>query len=116
MYQGFLFFYVLEIFPGYPTPKLICHQNMFIEIPSHQDAVELKIPKPKTDVNWIRDITVIPSWAKSEKLSLYEGILNITFTAKHPISKLKVSCSTTITTLGNVKSFSNTFTLNLFVN
>ena len=82
---------------------------MFIEIPSHQDAVELKTPKPKTDVNWIRDITVTPSWAKSEKLSLHEGILNITFTAKHPISKLKVSCSTTITTLGTLLTHSLSF-------
>lgn len=73
---------------------------MVLEIPPDNVAVTFRTPKPKTDVNWEKNIEVFPSWAKAENVTLKTGLYNLTFTAKHPISKLTISCSTVITVLG----------------
>lgn len=84
----------------YPTPKLICPPNMLTELPPFSDAVNIKIQRPKTDLNIKRDVTVKPSWVKGERITLKAGTLNVTYTARHPISKLTTSCTTTIYVVG----------------
>lgn len=86
----------------YPTPKLICPATVIAELPPFSDVAEVKIPRPKTDLNMKRDVTIKPSWikARKERVALEKGELNVTFTAKHPISKLSASCSTTIYVVG----------------
>ncbi|XP_070501322.1 uncharacterized protein [Chironomus tepperi] len=80
----------------YPTPKLICPSNQIVELPPHSDKVEVKLQKPKTDVNFKRDVTIKPLWIKNvDKIVLGLGELNITYTARHPITKLTVACTTT---------------------
>lgn len=89
--------------PEYPTPKLICPPNTVVELPEFSDEVEVKIPRPKTDLNIRRDVTVKPTWIKGERIVLRMGELNITFTAKHPISKQTSSCTTTFYVVGGFK-------------
>jgi hypothetical protein len=86
----------------YPTPRLICPPNQLLELPENGKKVHVKLQRPKTDVNFKRDITVKPSWIKSEKISLGIGVQNITYTAKHPISKLTVACTTSIFVVGKL--------------
>jgi hypothetical protein len=100
----------------YPTPRLICPPNQLLELPESGNKVQVKLQKPKTDVNFKRDITIKPSWIKSEKIALDVGVQNITFTAKHPISKLTVSCTTSIFVVGEFRIFTtrgNTFADNI---
>lgn len=86
----------------YPTPKLICPATVIAELPPFSNVAEVKIPRPKTDLNMKRDVTIKPSWikARKERVALEKGELNVTFTAKHPISKLSASCSTAIYVVG----------------
>lgn len=55
---------------------------------------------PKSDVNWERDITVTPTWAKNELLDLGVGTQRIIYHAKHPVSKLTKNCSILLNILG----------------
>ena len=89
----------------YPTPKLICPSNQIAELPPQSDKVEVKLLKPKTDVNFKRDVTIKPLWIKNvEKAVLGLGVLNITYTARHPITKLTVACTTTLFVVGKLYS------------
>lgn len=103
----------------YPTPKLICQPNILAELPPFSDAVEIKIQIPKTDLNIKRDVAVKPSWVKSGRIMLKAGALNVTYTARHPISKLTTSCTTTIYVVGAFANdevkMNNYFQFNLFL-
>lgn len=89
----------------YPTPKLICQSNQIVELPPHSDKVEVKLQKPKSDVNFKRDVTIKPLWIKNvDKIVLGLGVLNITYIAKHPITKLTVACTTTLFVVGKLYS------------
>lgn len=55
---------------------------------------------PKSDVNWERDISVTPSWAKNELLDLGVGTQRIVYHATHPVSKLTKNCSILLNILG----------------
>lgn len=75
---------------------------MILELPPGKSSVTIKNPRPKTDVNWNRDVMVTPLWAKADNLTLEIGIFNLTYTAKHPLSKVTISCSTVLTVLGKL--------------
>ncbi|XP_063698079.1 uncharacterized protein LOC134829016 [Culicoides brevitarsis] len=76
----------------YPKPKLICPKNMMLETPPNDTRVVMPLPKPTTDVSWDTDITISPNYVKDLNLVLSTGIENITYTATHPLSRLRVSC------------------------
>ena len=78
----------------------MCPQNTIVELPPYSNEVEVRIQRPRTDLNIKRDVTVKPSWIKSEKIILKRGEFNVTYTAKHPISKLTASCTTTFYVVG----------------
>lgn len=40
-----------------------------------------------------------PSWIQNNRILMKAGTLNVTFTAKHPISKLISSCTTEISVI-----------------
>lgn len=89
-----------RVLSEYPTPKLICAPSVIVEIPPFSSTAEVKIQRPKTDLSLRRDVTIKPTWIKGERVVLRTGTLNVTFTAKHPISKLTTSCTTTIYVVG----------------
>lgn len=79
-------------------PKLMCPNNIYAELPPFENTVKINIPQPRTDVNLDRDVTYDPHWLKNSHI--FEiGKLNVTVTAKNPISRLKTSCSYTINVL-----------------
>jgi len=84
----------------YPTPKLICPLNTIVELPPFSDEVEVKLQRPKTDLNIKRDVSIRPSWIRGERVFLKRGNFNVTYTARHPISKITSSCTTTIYVIG----------------
>jgi hypothetical protein len=90
---------------GYPTPRLVCPKDVRLEVPPYETTVSYHIPRPKTDVDFARDVAVEPLWAKEGELKLKPGSRNITFTAKHPLSKLTISCAFQINVLGEWLSF-----------
>ncbi|KAL9701971.1 hypothetical protein quinque_005412 [Culex quinquefasciatus] len=78
----------------YPQPKLSCPSSVNVELhPNDTDHTTVKLRRPKTDVSWERDIVVEPYWAKKDVLQLPLGSINISYTAKHPVSKLTSSCT-----------------------
>ncbi|XP_062552404.1 uncharacterized protein LOC134217619 [Armigeres subalbatus] len=78
----------------YPQPKLTCPTSVNVELhPNETDHTTVKLRRPKTDVSWERDIVVEPYWAKKDVLQLPLGSVNISYTAKHPVSKLTSSCT-----------------------
>jgi hypothetical protein len=83
-------------------PKLICPMNQIVELAENSDKVQVKLQKPKTDVNFKRDVVIKPLWIKNEKIMLGLGAFNITYTARHPISRLTVSCTTTVFVVGKI--------------
>lgn len=68
-------------------------------IPNKSFAV-INVLKPKTDVNWDRDVMTNPVWVKNGAYELGVGVLHINYTATHPISHISVSCDFTVTVLG----------------
>lgn len=71
-----------------------------VELPASRDQVEVKVHRPKTDLNFKRDIRVHPSWIRRDEIVLGLGELNITYLAQHPISELSTSCTTRIFVIG----------------
>lgn len=57
-------------------PKLICPQNQMVELPASRDQVEVKVHRPKTDLNFKRDIRVHPSWIRRDEIVLGLGKLS----------------------------------------
>lgn len=85
---------------GYPKPKLICPSDIVLEPSPNQTMAKFKIPQPETDVNYERDVSVNPEWFRNSEVALEVGVRNVTYTARHPVSKLSVSCSFKVTVLG----------------
>jgi hypothetical protein len=93
----------MKISAEYPTPKLLCPPNSIAELPPYSEEVEVKVPRPKTDLNIKRDVTMKPLWIRNDRVVLKRGELNVTYTARHPISKLTTSCTTTIYVVGEYR-------------
>lgn len=91
---------ILWIFSEYPAPVLICPPDVIVETPPNESTVKLLMAIPKSDVNWERDISVTPSWAKNELLDLGVGTQRIVYHATHPASKLTTNCSILLNILG----------------
>lgn len=67
----------------------------------------MRVQRPKTDLNIKRDVTIKPLWIRGDRVVVKRGELNVTYTARHPISKLTASCTTTIYVVGELAAPSN---------
>lgn len=95
---------------GYPQPKLSCPSSVNVELhPNDTDHTMVKLRRPKTDVSWERDIVVEPYWAKKDVIQLPLGSINISYTAKHPVSKLTSSCTFDVHVIGEWTAISSRF-------
>ncbi|XP_059609249.1 sushi, von Willebrand factor type A, EGF and pentraxin domain-containing protein 1 [Phlebotomus argentipes] len=81
----------------YPTPHLTCPPDIRLEIPPGEDSVTVEV-SPRTDSAIVESL---PSWvlAQSGQLHLQPGDLNVTYIARHPISRISVSCAFSIIVL-----------------
>lgn len=103
LYVSTLFYVLVDyIYIGYPTPRLTCPPDAIYETLPGRNTATVTFSKPKTDVNWERDVAVDPMWARSGEVELTVGIHTLSFTAQHPLSKLSVSCSFSIAILGTI--------------
>lgn len=73
---------------------------MLVETAPNESTVKLLLAKPKSDVNWERDIAMFPAWAKNLNLDLGVGTQTVLVRATHPRSKLVSKCNFTVTILG----------------
>lgn len=80
----------------------MCPPNVVVELPLFSEEVEVRLQRPKTDLNFKRDVTVKPQWIRGDRVVLKRGELNVTYTARHPISKLTASCTTAIYVVGEL--------------
>uniref|UniRef100_A0A182J2V4 Sushi domain-containing protein n=1 Tax=Anopheles atroparvus TaxID=41427 RepID=A0A182J2V4_ANOAO len=84
----------------YPQPKLSCPTSVNVEL--HQNETEsttVRMRRPETDVSWERDVQAEPSWVKKDSFPLPLGSLNVTLSARHPVSKLHTDCTFLINVL-----------------
>ncbi|XP_061501161.1 uncharacterized protein LOC1276382 isoform X2 [Anopheles gambiae] len=84
----------------YPQPKLICPSSVNVELhPNETETTTVRLRRPETDVSWERDVQVEPDWVKKDSFSLALGSLNVSYTARHPVSKLHTECNFLINVL-----------------
>uniref|UniRef100_A0A1B0D5U1 HYR domain-containing protein n=2 Tax=Phlebotomus papatasi TaxID=29031 RepID=A0A1B0D5U1_PHLPP len=81
----------------FPTPHLTCPPDIRVEVSPGEDAATVQVT-PKTDSSTLESV---PSWVLSQggKLRLQVGAINITYIARHPISRVSVSCTFSVTVL-----------------
>uniref|UniRef100_A0A182MC95 HYR domain-containing protein n=1 Tax=Anopheles culicifacies TaxID=139723 RepID=A0A182MC95_9DIPT len=84
----------------YPQPKLLCPTSVNVELhPNETETTTVRLRRPETDVSWERDVQVEPFWVKKDSFSLPLGSLNVSYSAKHPVSKLHTECNFLINVL-----------------
>uniref|UniRef100_A0A4Y0BIY2 Uncharacterized protein n=1 Tax=Anopheles funestus TaxID=62324 RepID=A0A4Y0BIY2_ANOFN len=78
----------------YPQPKLLCPTSVNVELhPNETETTTVRLRRPETDVSWERDVQVEPYWVKKDSFTLPLGSLNVSYTARHPVSKLHTECN-----------------------
>lgn len=51
------------------------------------------MPRPKTDIDFEKNVISSPIWIKDKEHYLEEGITNATIIAYHPVSHISVKCT-----------------------
>ena len=82
-------------------PFIYCPPDVVKDLPNispnvSASTVFLRIPQPKTNVNWYDYVKSYPKWAKNLEAELGLGKTLVTFTATSPLSNQVASCSFTI--------------------
>mgnify|MGYP001160241281 FL=1 len=92
---------ITNISPNFPSPFIYCPPNVIKNLPSvsantSAPTVFVRIPQPKTNVNWYDYVKSYPPWAKNLEAELGLGRTLVTFTATSPVNDEIASCSFTI--------------------
>ncbi|XP_078049009.1 uncharacterized protein LOC144476208 isoform X5 [Augochlora pura] len=77
---------------GYSMPRLECPQDVVAELPPGRDEAFVTFDQPSTDLDWFRYVRSKPSWGTRLEANLTPGVHEITFFARHPVSKKQASC------------------------
>ena len=80
-----------QINPVFPAPFIYCPPDVIKDLPSlspniSSPKVFIRIPQPKTNVNWFEYVKSYPPWAKNLEVELGLGKTLVTFTASSPVS------------------------------
>lgn len=86
---------------GYSKPRLECPRDVVAELPPGRDEAFVTFDQPATDLDWFRYVRSKPSWGTRLEATLQPGVHEITFFARHPISKKQASCVLRIIVKGN---------------
>lgn len=81
-----------RIVSGYSKPRLECPEDVIAELPPGRDEAFVTFDQPSTDLDWFRYVRSKPSWGTRLEANLPSGIHEITFFARHPVSKKQASC------------------------
>ncbi|GLG98922.1 Uncharacterized protein GBIM_05483, partial [Gryllus bimaculatus] len=79
-----------------PRPFIHCPRDLKIELPRHQNSVHVRIPQPKSNMDWWRYVDSDPPWGKQLEADLKVGTTTVTFTAHNPLDNSSASCSVLI--------------------
>lgn len=77
---------------GYSKPRLECPKDVMAELPPGRDEAFVTFDQPSTDLDWFRYVRSKPSWGTRLEANLTPGVHEITFFARHPVSKKQASC------------------------
>lgn len=77
----------------YSKPRLECPRDVVAELPPGKDEAFVTFDQPATDLDWFRYVRSKPSWGTRLEASLKPGVHEITFFARHPVSKKQASCA-----------------------
>lgn len=77
---------------GYSKPRLECPKDVIAELPPGRDEAFVTFDQPSTDLDWFRYVRSKPSWGTRLEANLTPGVHEITFFARHPVSKKQASC------------------------
>ncbi|XP_076181399.1 uncharacterized protein LOC143153765 [Ptiloglossa arizonensis] len=76
----------------YGKPRLECPKDVIAELPPSRDEAFVTFDQPSTDLDWFRYVRSKPSWGTRLEANLTPGVHEITFFARHPVSKKQASC------------------------
>ncbi|XP_017877093.1 uncharacterized protein LOC108623229 isoform X2 [Ceratina calcarata] len=76
----------------YSKPRLECPKDVIAELPPGREEAFVTFDQPSTDLDWFRYVRSKPSWGTRLEANLSPGIHEITFFARHPVSKKQASC------------------------
>ncbi|XP_016768139.2 uncharacterized protein LOC725964 isoform X4 [Apis mellifera] len=76
----------------YSKPRLECPKDVIAELPPGRDEAFVTFDQPSTDLDWFRYVRSKPSWGTRLEANLTPGVHEITFFARHPVSKKQASC------------------------
>jgi len=92
---------VLSLVTGYSKPRLECPKDVVAELPPGRDEAFVTFDQPATDLDWFRYVRSKPSWGTRLEANLEPGVHEVTFFARHPVSKKQASCVLRIIVKGN---------------
>ncbi|XP_076276934.1 uncharacterized protein LOC143207390 isoform X2 [Lasioglossum baleicum] len=76
----------------YSKPRLECPNDVIAELSPGRDEAFVTFDQPSTDLDWFRYVRSKPSWGTRLEANLTPGVHEITFFARHPVSKKQASC------------------------
>merc|ERR1712079_350134 len=82
--------------PHRQSPYIYCPPDVVKDLPADSPTVYVRIPQPKTNVNWYDRVKASPAWAKNLEAELGLGRTQVTFQARSATSRAVASCSFTI--------------------
>ncbi|OXU22663.1 hypothetical protein TSAR_013283 [Trichomalopsis sarcophagae] len=84
----------------YSKPRLDCPKDVVAELPPGHDEAFVTYEQPSTDLDWFRYVRSKPSWGTRLEANLKLGSHEISFYARHPVSKKQTSCTLKIAVQG----------------
>ena len=78
-----------------PQPYIYCPPDLVKDLPADSPTVYVRIPQPKTNVDWYDRVKAAPAWAKNLEAELGLGRTQVTFQARAASGQV-ASCSFTI--------------------
>ncbi|XP_014484390.1 PREDICTED: uncharacterized protein LOC106749449 isoform X2 [Dinoponera quadriceps] len=76
----------------YSKPRLECPKDVVAELPPGGGEAFVTFDQPATDLDWFRYVRSKPAWGTRLEANLKPGVHEITFFARHPVSKKQASC------------------------
>ncbi|EEB16549.1 hypothetical protein Phum_PHUM426340 [Pediculus humanus corporis] len=86
-----------------PPPFILCPPDIRTELPENKFTVFIKIPQPKSNVDWWNYVDSHPSWAKRLEGDFPIGVTSIMFHARSPVSNLTAACRFQVHVFDNEK-------------
>lgn len=81
---------------SYSQPYIYCPPDVTKDLPVDSASILVRIPQPKTNVDWNTNVRATPDWAKDLEATLPLGKTLVTFQAMSPVTNEATSCSFTI--------------------